>query len=416
MLLPLSVWKTLELVDACPSDDRQPGKVVFCQKEMIALIVAAALAGAIGPEAIHDWANARVNRKQILRKFGWPRIPDATTLRRRLIALRQDEMEKWMQSVMAKLISMSDAAKQAKKARRERTKVALPFDAVSFDGKSARRCKGADGRPIHMLGAFNVLDKRPLAQIEIGEKENEITRSLDLLSSLRLAPGTVVMADAMHCQRKTAQAICGGGWHYIQIAKGNQGALQDSLIPMFAPDPGMSQQEKDEVKWTRQAAKTTEKRHGRIETRELTVTTDLPSKDCWPHAKQCFEMKRTRQAKGKTQTETIHGITDLSADEADAPQLLEALRSHWGIESWHWMLDMNFGEDDLGIRDKAGAANMCRFIRLACAIQIHAHAMGASGTRSVRGERYSCGTFNGSLAYLGRSVRKEPSTESRLAG
>jgi predicted transposase YbfD/YdcC len=37
--------------------------------------------------------------------------------------------------------------------------------------------------------------------------------------------GAVVTADAMHCQRDTAQTIRGRGGHYILTVKGNQPSL-----------------------------------------------------------------------------------------------------------------------------------------------------------------------------------------------
>ncbi len=44
--------------------------------------------------------------------------------------------------------------------------------------------------------------------------------------------------------------------------------------------------------------------------------------------------------------------------EADAPQLLRAVRGHWGIENQlHWVLDVAFREDDCRLRKGNGAQN-----------------------------------------------------------
>ena len=46
--------------------------------------------------------------------------------------------------------------------------------------------------------------------------------------------------------------------------------------------------------------------------------------------------------KKETTTDTRFFISSLPVDPKRA---LEAIRSHWGIESMHWILDMNFDED-----------------------------------------------------------------------
>ena len=48
-------------------------------------------------------------------------------------------------------------------------------------------------------------------------------------------------------------------------------------------------------------------------------------------------------------------------------QALNAVRSHWQVESMHWMLDMNFREDESRIRKKQGPLvfNVMRKIAMA---------------------------------------------------
>lgn len=51
----------------------------------------------------------------------------------------------------------------------------------------------------------------------------------------------------------------------------------------------------------------------------------------------------------------------------DAKQALNAVRSHWQVESMHWVLDMTFREDESRIRKKQGSLvfNMMRKIAMA---------------------------------------------------
>ena len=56
----------------------------------------------------------------------------------------------------------------------------------------------------------------------------------------------------------------------------------------------------------------------------------------------------------------------ISSLPADAQALLQAVRSHWGIEnSLHWVLDMAFREDESRIRTGHAAHNMSILRRLA---------------------------------------------------
>ena len=54
---------------------------------------------------------------------------------------------------------------------------------------------------------------------------------------------------------------------------------------------------------------------------------------------------------GKTEQETRFYISSLAAD---AERQGDAIRSHWGVESHHWVMDMVFRDDECRIR-KANA-------------------------------------------------------------
>mgnify|MGYP000210711996 FL=1 len=67
---------------------------------------------------------------------------------------------------------------------------------------------------------------------------------------------------------------------------------------------------------------------------------------------------------GKDTKETRWYISSLGLN---AEQVLHAVRSHWQVESMHWMLDMNFREDESRIRKKQGPLvfNIMRKIAMA---------------------------------------------------
>lgn len=77
----------------------------------------------------------------------------------------------------------------------------------------------------------------------------------------------------------------------------------------------------------------------------------LTKTQAWKGLKQGFELVRERTEKGKTTQETVHGITSLPAERADAQRLLELTRGHWGIENGlHYKRDVTLGEDVSRIR------------------------------------------------------------------
>ena len=67
---------------------------------------------------------------------------------------------------------------------------------------------------------------------------------------------------------------------------------------------------------------------------------------------------------GKDTSETRWYISSL---DLNAEQALHAVRSHWQVESMHWVLDMIFREDESRIRKKQGPLvfNVMRKIAMA---------------------------------------------------
>jgi predicted transposase YbfD/YdcC len=58
---------------------------------------------------------------------------------------------------------------------------------------------------------------------------------------------------------------------------------------------------------------------------------------------------------GKTEQETVYGITSLTLQEAGPERLLALARGHWGIENrLHGVRDVTLGEDACRVRSGAG--------------------------------------------------------------
>lgn len=102
---------------------------------------------------------------------------------------------------------------------------------------------------------------------------------------------------------------------------------------------------------------TTDKGHGRLETRGIQVSTALCGYLDFPHCGQVFRLTRERiiRKTGKAEQETVYGITSLTPDRADPARLLALVRGHWSIEnSLHYLRDMTYDEDRQQVRKKNG--------------------------------------------------------------
>ena len=208
---------------------------------------------------------------------------------------------------------------------------------IAIDGKVLRRSfdKASRKSPLHMVSAWGCEQRLVLAQIATDAKSNEITAVPKLLEMLTLK-GTIVTVDALNCQRAIAQQIIAQGGDYAFALKGNQGTLHED-VSVFLDDPSTE---------TSTNGPTVDADHGRIETREIAISTDigwLQERHRWPGLKAIGKVTRTREIDDKVSTETAYYLfsTPLSPDRAG-----EVVRNHWGVEnSLHWRLDVTMNED-----------------------------------------------------------------------
>ena len=165
-------------------------------------------------------------------------------------------------------------------------------------------------------------------------KSNEITAIPELLKLLTLK-GCLVTIDAMGCQKPIAEQIINQKADYVLALKGNQNSLYEQTVQLF---DALSLADTDEQR---------DLGHGRIEKRRCEIVTELALIDAareWQGLKSIARItaERTDKLSGERQTEQRFYIASI----ANAQQINDAVRSHWGIEnSLHWILDVQFGED-----------------------------------------------------------------------
>jgi predicted transposase YbfD/YdcC len=237
---------------------------------------------------------------------------------------------------------------------------------IAIDGKTARRTHDRRNgtKALHTLCAYATTARLVLAQRSVPEKTNEITAIPELLDDLALAgqlKGALVTMDAMGCQVEIANKAVAYGADYLLALKGNQPTLEADVTGYFRTAP------KGEL-----VTKTTvEKGHGRIETRTYTASQNVdwitsarsyPGQPRFSNIKTILKVEECAEHSERTTFDTRFFI---SSAPIDIERLANGARGHWGIESMHWLLDVEFKDDLSRYRAGHGAKNMAVVRRFA---------------------------------------------------
>lgn len=106
---------------------------------------------------------------------------------------------------------------------------------LAVDGKVLRGSGRSDGQPLQLFSAVSHRLRLTLAQLPIHEKSNEIPALGPLLRSLPALAGTLITADAMHCQQESARIITQElGADYLFGLKGNQSGVLERAERLLA--------------------------------------------------------------------------------------------------------------------------------------------------------------------------------------
>jgi predicted transposase YbfD/YdcC len=327
-------------------DEREPWRVAYPLREVLLLVVCATIAACDDFDVIAAWGEHHLD---FLRRFApfhhgipcerWLRI----LLNRMDPSLFKRCFEGWIAAMWP-----------------DRPEF------IAIDGKTARRShdrrKGT--KALHTLSAYATKTRLVLAQRSVPEKTNEITAIPELLDDLAEAgqlKGALVSIDAMGCQVEIADKIVAHGADYLLALKGNQPTLQAEVAEYFRTVP------KDEV-----VTKTTvEKGHGRIETRCYTATQKVDwilADKSYPGQPRFSNIKTLLMVQDRTEysdRSTFDVRTYISSAPLNIERLAEGARGHWGVESMHWILDVEFGDDLSRYRAGHGAKNMAVVRRFA---------------------------------------------------
>ncbi len=315
----LENFKDLEL-----NKDYSP--YIYCLEEVISTVVIGTFCGFKDLKSIHRWASNVRTRELLQNTFGIMKIPSYYWITKILKIVEptsfNDCFIRWITSLCNEVIS-------------DKT--------VSFDGKtvcSTNNMKNFDN-PLHIVSAQFAELGLTLGQVAVESKSNEIPAVQTLIKLLNL-DGSLVVADALNCQRKTAELVIEQGGDYLFPVKENQKNLFTE-IKNHIDNP--------EIRKRLLSVETTEKRSDRTEIRTVYVCHQIDfmnEKDKWSSLCCIGAIHKETITNDETSSEWHYFI---SSRKLGADDLLNFARKEWSVESMHWLLDVRFDEDKCRIRD-----------------------------------------------------------------
>lgn len=235
----------------------------------------------------------------------------------------------------------------------------LKGDLIALDGKSLRGKKKFEtsDQNTHTLNVFATKLGIALSQKSIPEKTNEMGAMYEILDDLDIE-GTTISIDAIGCQKEMTKKIILKGGEYILALKANQKSLLSDVGSMFDAKKTYFPDVFEEH----------DKGHGRIESRKSEVLNNTmwlqERHPEWENLKSVIKVTSIRDLKDKETSTTVRYY--ISSQIASAQEQLERTRRHWGIENnLHWILDVQFKEDDSLIRKNNAAENMAAVRKMA---------------------------------------------------
>lgn len=308
----------------------------FCSiAEAISIVVLGSLCGLKNVSQIHQWADSERVKEFLKEKFQINHVPCYYWLLVLLKMVKTDTLNECLMKWAAQFLPKPEDRGQT---------------TISLDGKTIRSTTGMKNMssPLHIISAQICELGITLASETVADKSNEIPAVQRLLEKMDIE-GCIVVADAMHCQQKTAEIIVDGKGDYLLDAKGNQSSLETE-ISEYVLDSSL----RDGM----DSSRTKEKNRDRIETRTAYTTDNISwlyGKEKWKNL-SCIGAIKTEFEKDGKKSEEWHYY--ISSRKLTAKELLCHARMEWAVETMHWLLDVHYGEDYCRVENRTIQQNL----------------------------------------------------------
>jgi predicted transposase YbfD/YdcC len=336
-------------------DPRTPINIVHPAENIIAISIAAIIAGAEGPKSIARWAASKKNWLQT-----WLDLPDEKTPSRDCIRIFLGKVDPV--AFQACFFHWLDRF-----VNEESTNDSLTV--VAIDGKTMRHSYDTAKalRPLHLVSAWVAERHISLGQIATEEKSNEITAIPELLDQIDIEQATVTI-DAMGCQKAIAAKIIDRQGQFVIGVKGNQPNLLTTIESFFDDHWEAGDWSKGRCK----RFQTSEQKGTSQEDRYYYVAR-IPRRETvfknWPTVAAIGMVISVRQQGDEVSEEVRYYIL---SEYLSGEQFAQAVRQHWSIENnCHWQLDVLFREDESRVRERTLANNLSWLRRVAITLLKH---------------------------------------------
>ena len=332
-VMEMSIRENFDIYFELVEDVRSQAHITYRLSDVLFLIICGMISGCNDLEVIVEFGEERLDFFK--KHTELERIPCLSTLSNIINVISSKHLELCLYGIFNNVFQI---------------KIGITDKEITIDGKticSTAKMKEYE-KPMHIITALLVDNAVSLGQKTIESKSNEIPAVRELIDELDIK-GAVVTMDAMHCQKETAEKIIDNGGDYVLQLKGNQGRFYEDVYAMF-DDKYMDIADKE---CEYEIYSTLEKSRDRIEKRtcyvlnEVAYFTDYIAE--WKGLKKIFAVKREIERNGE---KTVEISCYLSSKNASAEKLLSYTRKHWQVESFHWLLDMNYDEDESRVRNK----------------------------------------------------------------
>lgn len=323
-MIKLKIKDSLEMYFNLVKDTRNQSYITYKLSDVLFLLVCGMLCGCKELEEIVELGEERFDFFK--KHSSLEQIPCVTTIINILSIVKAERLELCLQGIVRNVFNSKTKYKQ-----------------ICIDGKTiSSRLPEEYKDSIHVVTAMLADNYLSIGQKVIDHKKGEIKAVRELIDEINIKDAVVTM-DALHCQKETVAKIIKNKGDYVVQLKANQANFYEDVYTMF-DDKYMDKADKN---CEYETYTTIDKGHGRIEKRTCYVLNDVAYftdyLDNWKGLKKIFAVKREVEVKGK---KSIEISCYLSSKNSNAEELLSYTRKHWQIESFHWLLDVNLGEDN----------------------------------------------------------------------
>ncbi len=271
---------------------------------------------------IYEWAKSEPAKQFLLEEFNMHKIPSRAQFYNLIGCINPQKFNilfiEWVEEII-------------KNDNKDRT--------IAIDGKTicSTDQRSENGQPLHILSAIVSESKLVLGSLPCETKISEPEIFRELINILDIS-GAMVVADALHCKKKSAEKVIEEKGDYLFVVKDNEPTLRED-IEFYVQNEELERCTQKELNG------------GRIEKRTAYTTTDidwLEGKEKWKNLSTIGAIHTEFTKNGETSNEWHYYI---SSRKLTPKELLKHARLEWAVESMHWLLDVHFLEDKTKVWD-----------------------------------------------------------------